>query len=129
MEPSCKWPLGPGDDGTYLHVVFTLCTMGPSTLSTRALYLGSEIHGLGTQVYPGRTFKSTTVATAPWVRNPWPRYTSRLRSHIQVHYGGNRTLGLKSLAQVLKPTPVAQVGANGRTQAHSSVTSRLRSQS
>jgi hypothetical protein len=26
----------------------------------------------------------------------------------QAHSGGNRTLGLKSMAQVLKPTPVAQ---------------------
>jgi hypothetical protein len=33
-------------------------------------------------------------------------------------------LGLKSMAQVLKPTPVAQVDANGRTQAHSGGTSR-----
>jgi hypothetical protein len=50
-----------------MHVVFTLCTMGLSTLSTRAPYLGSEIHGLGTKVDSGRTFKSTTVATVPWV--------------------------------------------------------------
>jgi hypothetical protein len=35
--------------------------MGPSTLSTHALYLGSEIHGPGTQVDSSRTFKSTTV--------------------------------------------------------------------
>jgi hypothetical protein len=41
--------------------------MGPSTLSTRALYLGSEIHGPGTQVDSGRTYKSTMVATVPWV--------------------------------------------------------------
>jgi hypothetical protein len=67
MEPSCKWPSGLGDDGTWLHVVFTLYRMGPSTLSTRAPYLGSEIHGPGTQVYSGRTFKSTTVATVPLV--------------------------------------------------------------
>jgi hypothetical protein len=40
--------------------------MGPSTLSTRAPYLGSEIHGPATQVDSGRTFKSTTVATVPW---------------------------------------------------------------
>jgi hypothetical protein len=53
--------------------------MGPSTLSTRASYLGSEIHGSGTQVDSGRT---------------------------------------------PKPTPVAQVDANSRTQAHSSGTSR-----
>jgi hypothetical protein len=38
-------------------------------------------------------------------------------------------LGLKSMAQVLKPTPVAQVDANSRTPAHSGGTSRLRSQS
>jgi hypothetical protein len=57
-------------------------------------YLGSEIHGLGTQA----------------------------RS------GGNCTLGLKSMAQVLKPTPVAQVDANGRIQAHSGGTSPLRRQ-
>jgi hypothetical protein len=31
--------------------------MGPSTLSTRAPYIGSEIHGPGTQVNSGRTFK------------------------------------------------------------------------
>jgi hypothetical protein len=72
--------------------------MGPSTLSTRAPYLGSKIHGPGTQVVSGHTFK--------------------------VHYGGTRTLGLKSMAQVLKPTPVAQVDANGCTQAHSGGTSR-----
>jgi hypothetical protein len=71
--------------------------MGPSTLSTRAPYLGSEIHGLGTQVDFGRTFKTAS--------------------------GGNRTLGLKSMAQVLKPTPVAQVDANSHTQAHSGGTS------
>jgi hypothetical protein len=76
-----------------------LCTMGPSTLSTRAPYLGSEIHGPGTQVDSGRIFKSTPVA--------------------QARSGSNRTLGLKSMARVLKPTPVAQVDANGRTQARS----------
>jgi hypothetical protein len=96
-----------------------LCTMGPSTLSTRAPYLGSEIHGPGTQVDSGRTFKSTTVATIPWVWNPWPSYTSSLRSHPQARSGGNCTLGLKSTAQVLKPTLVAQVDANGRIQAYS----------
>jgi hypothetical protein len=98
--------------------------MGPSTLSTRAPYLGSEIHGPGTQDDSGRSFKSTTVAPVPWVCNPWHRYTSRLWSHLQAHSGGNRTLGLKSMAQVLKSTPVAQVDANGRTQAHSGGTSR-----
>jgi hypothetical protein len=128
--------------------------MGPSALSTRAPHLGSEIHGPGTQVDSGRTFKSTTVAPVPWVLNPWPRYTIRLRSHpqarsggnctlglksmaqvlkptsvAQARSGGNRTLGLKSMAQVLKPTPVAQVDANGRVEAHSGGTSRLRSQS
>jgi hypothetical protein len=41
--------------------------MGPSTVSTRTPYLESEIHGLGTQVNSGRTFKSTMVATVPWV--------------------------------------------------------------
>jgi hypothetical protein len=68
--------------------------MGPSTLSTRAPYLGSEIHGPGTQADFGRTSKPTPVA--------------------QARSGGNRTLGLKSMAQVLKPTPVAQVDS-GRT--------------
>jgi hypothetical protein len=53
-----------------------------------------------------------------------PRYTSRLWSHLQARSSGNRTLGLKSMAQVLKPTPVAQVDANGRTKAHSGGTSR-----
>jgi hypothetical protein len=33
------------------------------------------------------------------------------------------------MAQVLNPTPVAQVDANGRIQAHSGGTSRLQSQS
>jgi hypothetical protein len=47
----------------------------------------------------------------------------------QARSGGNRTLGLKSMAQVPKPTPVAQVDANGRIQAHSGGTSRLWSQS
>jgi hypothetical protein len=61
-------------------------------------YLASEIHGSGTQVDFGRTFK-------PALR-------------------GNCTLGLKSMDRVLKPTPVAQVDANGRTQAHSGGTSR-----
>jgi hypothetical protein len=87
-----------------------LCTLG-------------QIHGLGTQVNSGRTFKSTTVATVPWVLNPWPKYTSRLRSHLQARSGGNCTLGLKYMGQVLKPTPVAQVDANSRTQAHSGGTS------
>jgi hypothetical protein len=50
-----------------MHVVFTLCTLGPSTLCTRAPYLGFEIHGLGTQVDSDRTFKPTTVAIVPWV--------------------------------------------------------------
>jgi hypothetical protein len=68
--------------------------MGPSTLSTRAPYLGSEIHGPGTQVDSGRTFKTTPVA--------------------QARSGGNCILGLKSMAQVLKPTPVAQADS-GRT--------------
>jgi hypothetical protein len=38
-------------------------------------------------------------------------YTSRLRSHLQARSGGHRTLGLKSMARVLKPTSVAQVDA------------------
>jgi hypothetical protein len=41
--------------------------MGPSTLSTRALYLGSEIYGPGTQVDSGRTFKPAPAATVPRV--------------------------------------------------------------
>jgi hypothetical protein len=41
--------------------------MGSSTLSTRAPYLGSEIHGPGTQVDSGRTLMSTMVAPVPWV--------------------------------------------------------------
>jgi hypothetical protein len=61
--------------------------MGPSTLSTLVPYLGSEIHGPGTQVHAN--------------------------SRTQVHYGGNHTLGLKSMAQVLKPTPVAQAHSGG----------------
>jgi hypothetical protein len=101
---------------------------------------------------PSCTWSSRSV---PWVWNPWPRYTSRLRSHLQVHYSGNYTLGLKSMAHVhkstpvapsssllrqlylgseihglvLKPTPVAQVDANCRTQTHFGGTSWLRSQS
>jgi hypothetical protein len=41
--------------------------MGPSTLSTRAPYLGSEIHGPGTQLDSGRTFKPALAAIIPWV--------------------------------------------------------------
>jgi hypothetical protein len=41
--------------------------MGPNTLSTRALYLGSEIHGPGTQAYSGRTLKPALAAIVPWV--------------------------------------------------------------
>jgi hypothetical protein len=78
--------------------------MGPSTLSTALRTLGGKFHGPGTQVDSGRTFKPTPVA--------------------QACSGGNCTLGLKSMAQVLKPTTVAQVVANGRTQAHSGGTSR-----
>jgi hypothetical protein len=41
--------------------------MGSSTLSTRAPYLGSEIHGPGKQVDYGRTFKTALAAIVPWV--------------------------------------------------------------
>jgi hypothetical protein len=67
--------------------------MGPSTLSTRAPYLGlksmapvrkstsvapssplrwqpylgSEIHGLGTQADSGRTLKPALATTVPWI--------------------------------------------------------------
>jgi hypothetical protein len=41
--------------------------MGPSTLSTRAPYLESEIYGPGTQVNSGRTFKPALAAIVPWV--------------------------------------------------------------
>jgi hypothetical protein len=80
--------------------------------------------------------------SVPRVWNPWPRYTNRFRTHLQVHYGGNHTLGLKSMAQVHKSTPVAPSSSLMRqtyfgseihgsdTQAHSGGTSRLqRSQS
>jgi hypothetical protein len=40
--------------------------MGPSTLSTRAPYLGSEIHDPGTQVNSGPTFKPALAAIIPW---------------------------------------------------------------
>jgi hypothetical protein len=56
-------------------------------------------------------------------------YTSRLQSHLQARSDDNCILCLKFMAQVLKPTPVAQFDANGRTQAHSDGTSRLWSQS
>jgi hypothetical protein len=81
MEPSCKWPLCPGNDGTELHVVFTLYTLSlksmaqvhkstpvaPSSPLRWQPYLGSEIHGPGTQVDSGRTFKPAPAATVPWV--------------------------------------------------------------
>jgi hypothetical protein len=78
--------------------------------------------------------KSTPVAPSSPLRwqpylGPWPRYTSRLRSHLQASSCDNCTLGLKPMARVLKPTPASQVNAKGRTQAHSGGTSRLRSQS
>jgi hypothetical protein len=79
--------------------------MGPSTLSTRVRTLGLKSMA---QVH-----KSTPVAPSSPLR--WYPY-----------------LGLKTMAQIhkltltvdLKPTPVAQVDANGRTQAHSGGTSR-----
>jgi hypothetical protein len=65
--------------------------------------------------------------------------TLGLKSMAQVHKStpialqarscGNCTLGLKSMARVLKLTPVVQVDANSRTQAHSGGTSRLQLQS
>jgi hypothetical protein len=60
--------------------------MGPSTLSTRAPYLVSEIHGPGTQVDSGRTFKPTPVAQVD------------ANGRTQARSSGNRTLGLKSMA-------------------------------
>jgi hypothetical protein len=54
MEPSCTWS---SRSVPWVQV----------PLSTRAPYLGSEIHGPGTQVDSGRTFKFITVATVPWV--------------------------------------------------------------
>jgi hypothetical protein len=70
--------------------------MGPSTLSTRAPYLGSEIHGPGTQVDFSRTFKPALAAIVPWVINPWLGYLSPLRWHKS------------TLTVAPKPTPVAQ---------------------
>jgi hypothetical protein len=83
---------------------------------------------------PRCTWSSRSV---PWVWDPWPRYTSQLRSHLQVHYDGNRTLVLKSMAQVHKSTPAAPSSTLLRqpyfgseihglgTQAHSGGSSRL----
>jgi hypothetical protein len=59
-------------------------------------YLGSEIHGPGTQVDFGRTFKPPMAAIVPWVSNPWLRYLSPLRWHKS------------TLTVAPKPTPVAQ---------------------
>jgi hypothetical protein len=86
------------------------------------------------KMVPSCTWSSHYV---PWVWNLWPRYTSRLRAHLQVHYGGNHTLSLKSMAQVHKSTRVApsssllrqpnfgsEIHGSG-TQAHSGGTSRL----
>jgi hypothetical protein len=121
--------------------------MAPSTLSTRAPYHGfhtlstrAPYHGfraLSTHApYHGSLTLSTRVS---YHRSYHPKYLSRLWSHLQARSGSNRTLGLKSMTQVLKSTPVAQVDANGRypsplrwqksmltvaTQAHSSGTSR-----
>jgi hypothetical protein len=43
--------------------------------------------------------------------------------HLQARSGGNCTLGLKCMAQVLKPIPVALVDTNSRIQTHSGGTS------
>jgi hypothetical protein len=59
-------------------------------------YLGSEIHGPGTQVDFGRTFKPALAAIVPWVRNPWLKYLSPLRWHKS------------TLTVAPKTTPVAQ---------------------
>jgi hypothetical protein len=90
-----------------------LCTMGPSTLSTRAPYLGFEIQGLGTQADSGRTLKPTPVAPSSPLWRQLYLGSEIHGSGTQVHYGGNHTLGLKSMAQVLKPTPVAQAHSGG----------------
>jgi hypothetical protein len=65
-----------------------LCTMGPSTLSTRAPYLGSEIHGPGTQVDFGRTFKPALAAIVPWVFKPTLVAQVDANSRNQAHSGG-----------------------------------------
>jgi hypothetical protein len=81
---------------------------------------------------PRGNLKSTLVASSP---TSVAYYVCKLRWNIAVsgphvlatmvpsRSGGNSTLGLKSMAQVLKPTPVAEVDANSRTQAHSCCTS------
>jgi hypothetical protein len=62
--------------------------MGPSTLSTRVPYLGSEIHGPGTQADSGRTLKPTPVAPS----NPlWRQLYLGSEIHgsgTQAHSGG-----------------------------------------
>jgi hypothetical protein len=60
------------------------------------LYLGSEIHGPGTKVDSGRTFKPVLAAIVHWVSNPWLRYSSPLRWHKS------------TLTVAPKSTPVAQ---------------------
>jgi hypothetical protein len=110
--------------------------MGPSTLSTHVPYLGSEIHGPGTQVNAnGRTQvhyggnRTLGLKSMAQVLKPTLVAQVDANGRTQASSGGNCNLGLKSMAQVLKPTPVAQVDANGRTQAHSGGTGRLWSQS
>jgi hypothetical protein len=85
------------------------------------LYLGFEIHGPGTQVDSGRTFRGNrTLGLKSMVQ-----VHKSTRSHLQARSCGNRTLGMKSMAQVFKPTLVAQVDFNGRNLKPASVAKLL----
>jgi hypothetical protein len=48
------------------------------------------------------------------ILNQFYKTLTSQKSHLQARSCGNRTLGLKSMAQVLNLTPVAQVDFNGR---------------
>jgi hypothetical protein len=68
-------------------------------------YLGSEIHGLGTQ--------ATLVAPSSPLWRQLYLGSEIHGSGTQARFGDNYTLGLKSMAQVLKPTLVAQAHSDG----------------
>jgi hypothetical protein len=73
-----------------------LTPVAPSCALRWQPYLGSKIHGPGTEVDFGRNFKPALAAIVPSVSNPWLRNLSLLRWH-------------KSTIKVTpKPTPVAQ---------------------
>jgi hypothetical protein len=69
-------------------------------------YLGSEIHGPGTQVDFGRTFKPALAAIVPWVK-----YLSPLRWHKSTLTVAPKTTPVPQadFGRNLKPAPAAKL--------------------